>query len=91
MVDEICDFEIFLAGASNGYYEDITLKDVLFFAASVDKIPPFELEKRIDVKFDKNVSLPEASTCSLTLTLPFHDISNKMVLALKSGVGFGDI
>ena len=72
-----------MVGASNGCYEDIALKDVLFFVASVDKIPPFELEKRIDVSFDKNVSLPQASTCSLTLTLLFHDIANKMVLALK--------
>ena len=89
--DAICDFEVFLAGVSNGYYEDITLKDVLFFVASVDIIPPFGLEKKIDVPFDKNVSLPQASTCSLTLTLPFHDITNKMILPLKFGVGFGDI
>ena len=80
-----------LAGVSNGYYEDITLKDVLFVVASVDKIPPFGLEKWIEVSFHENVSLSQASTCSLTLTLPFHDIANKMVLALKFGVGFRDI
>ena len=91
VVDAICDFEIFLAGVSNDCYEDITLKDVLFFVSSVDKVPPFGLEKKIDIRFDKNVSLPQASTCSLALTLPFHDIANKMVLALKFGVGFGDI
>ena len=62
-----------------------------FFVASVDKIPPFGLEKKIDVGFDKNVSLPQASTCSLTLTLSFYDIANKMILPLKFGVGFGDI
>ena len=62
-----------------------------FFVASVDKISPFGLEKRIDVRFDKNVSLPQASICNLTLALPFHDIANKMVLALKFGVGFRDI
>ena len=88
VVDAICDFEIFSAGVSNGYYEDIMLKDVLFFVASVDKIPPFRLERKIDIGFDKNVSIPPASTCSLTLTLPFHDVANKMVLALKFGVGF---
>ena len=91
VADAICDFEVFLAGVSNGYYEVITLKEVLFFVASVDKIPPFGLEKKIDVRFDNNVSLPQASQCSLTLTLPFHDITNKMILALKFGVGFGDI
>ena len=80
-----------MTGVSNGYYEDITLKDVLFVVASVDKFPPFGLEKKIDVRFDKNVSFPQASTCSLTLTLPFYDIANKMILALKFGVGFGDI
>ena len=83
VVDAICDFEIFLAGVSNNYYEDITSKDVLVFVASVDKIPPFVLEKKIVLGFDKNVSLPQASICSLTLTLPFHNIANKMVLALK--------
>ena len=57
-----------MAGVSNDYYEDITLKNVLFFVASVDKIPPFGLEKKIDVRFD-----------------------NKMILALKFGVRFGDI
>ena len=30
VVDAICDFEILLAGVSNDYYEDITLKDVFF-------------------------------------------------------------
>ena len=80
-----------MTGVSNGYYEDITLKDVLFVVASVDKIPPFGLQKKIDVRFDKNVSLPQASTHSLNLTLPFDDIANKMILALKFGVGFGDI
>ena len=80
-----------MAGVSNGYYEDITLKDVLFVVASVDKIPPFGLEKKMDVGFDKNVSFPQASTCTLTLTLPLYDIVNKMILALKFGVGFGDI
>ena len=89
--DVICNFQIFLTGVSNGYYEDITLKDVLFVVASVDKIPPFGLQKKIDVRFDKNVSLPQASTYSLNLTLPFDDIANKMILALKFGVGFGDI
>ena len=41
VVDAICDFEIFLVGVSNGYYEDIMLKDVLFFVASIAKIAPF--------------------------------------------------
>ena len=62
--DVICDFEIFLVGASNGYYEDITLKDVLFFVASVDKIPLFGLEKKINIRLDKNASLSPISTCS---------------------------
>ena len=65
VVDVICGFEMFLAGVSNGYYEDITLKDVLFFVASVDKILSSRLEKEIDIRFDKNVSLPQASRCSL--------------------------
>ena len=51
VVDATCDFEIFLAGVSNGCYEDITLKNVLF--PSVDKIPSFGLENKIDVRFDK--------------------------------------
>ena len=88
VVDAICDFEIFLVGVSNVCYEDTILKDVLFFVASVDKISPFRLERKIDIRFDKNVSLPQASTCSLTLTLPFHDIANKLGLALKFGVEF---
>ena len=33
IVDTICDFEIFFVGVSNGYCEDITLKDVLVFDA----------------------------------------------------------
>ena len=41
----ICDFEVFLTGVSNGYYDDITLKDVLSFVASVDIIPPFGLKE----------------------------------------------
>ena len=45
----------------------------------------------MDVGFDKNVSFPQASTCTLTLTLPLYDIVNKMILALKFEVGFGDI
>ena len=53
VVDATCDFEIFLAGVSNGYYEDITLKDVLFFLPIIDKIPSFGLENKIDVRFDK--------------------------------------
>ena len=85
IVDTICDFEIFFAGVSNGYCEDITLKDVLFFVAKEN------WKKKIDICFDKNVSLPQASTYSLTLLLPFHHTSNKMILALKFGVGFGDI
>ena len=79
----ICDFEIFLVGVSNGYYEDITLKDVLFFVASVHKIPLFRLEKKIDIRFNKDVSLSPTSTCSWNLTLTFRDIVNKIVLALK--------
>ena len=51
VVDATCDFEIFLAGVSNGCYEDITLKNVLF--PSLDKIPSFGLENKIDVRFDK--------------------------------------
>lgn len=45
VVSAICDFEIVLAGVSNGYYEDITLMDVLFFVASANKSPPFGLKK----------------------------------------------
>ena len=91
VVDAICDFEIFLVGVSNGYYEDIMLKDVLFFVASIAKIPPFGYKKKLDICFDKNVSLSQAFTCSLALTIPFDDIANKMVLAVKFGVGFGYI
>ena len=91
VVDAICDFEIFLVGVSNGYYEDIMLKDVLFFVASIAKIPPFGYKKKLDICFDKNVSLPQAFTCSLALTIPFYGIANKMVLAVKFGVGFGYI
>ena len=91
VVSAICDFEIVLAGVSNGYYEDITLMDVLFFVASANKSPPFGLKKDIGIRLDGNVSLPQTSTCSLTLTLSFHDIANKLALALTFGVGFGDI
>ena len=42
----------------------VTLKDVLFFVASVEKNPLFELEKKIDIRFDKNVSFLQASACS---------------------------
>ena len=51
VVDATCDFDIFLAGVSNGCHEDVTLKNVLF--PSVDKIPSFGLKNKIDVRFDK--------------------------------------
>lgn len=49
------------------------------------------MEKGYWQRLDGNVLLPQASTFSLTLTLYFHEIANKLALALTFGVGFGDI
>ena len=45
---------------------EILLK-CFIFVTSVDKISSFRLKKRINIRFDKNVSLPQASTCSKLL------------------------
>ena len=85
----ICHCEIFPVGVSDDYYEDITLHDILFFVASIEKKFTFRFVKKIDKCSDKNVSLPQASARTITITLPFHGIATKMVLALKFRVEFG--
>ena len=43
MICTICHCEIFPVGVSDDYYEDITLHDILFFVASIEKNSPFGL------------------------------------------------
>lgn len=43
MICMICHCEIFPVGVSDDYYEDITLHDILFFVASIEKNSPFGL------------------------------------------------
>ena len=44
------------------------------------------MPKLIDVNFDKEIELPQISTCALSVTLPVVNIDK----ALKTSISFGD-
>ena len=77
--NSICDFELFLADISsgsvqveivNGQSKTLTLEDILFFFAGVQKLPLFGLQRPIEIYFDETLTLPKVSTCGLTVILP---------------------
>ncbi|XP_057301645.1 uncharacterized protein LOC130636068 isoform X2 [Hydractinia symbiolongicarpus] len=90
--DCIVEFELFLSQVDSGEVTrnnlPLRFDQLVEFCTGVDRIPPYGFEKKIDVKF-KDVSLPNASTCSLTLTIPTKELSKRMATGIHFGEGFG--
>lgn len=93
--DNIVDFELLLSNIEAGEVmldESTPLRfdHLIEFCTGVDRIPSYGFEKAIEITFH-DVSLPSASTCGLTLTLPTTALSEKIIMAIKFGQGFGAI
>ena len=88
----IGEFELLLTEIESGDVlvegKTVTYGDILFFCTGTERIPPHGFGKTIDVEFH-DVSLPSASTCGLSLVLPYTNIREKVVIAIKHGGGFG--
>ena len=95
----ISEFELFLLEVGNQIVHldgELKLKftDILLLLTGSDRIPLGGFEKKIEVFFTDDVSIPKISTCGLMFTLPLkmENFAKLMVNSVKfGGVGFGDI
>ena len=84
------EIELFLADLEKGDC-GVTLKDFLKFTAATDRIPITGLHKNIEVHFVESSCLPWSSTCGLILFVPRSVTREKLIYALKEGIGFGSL
>lgn len=89
--DLACDFELFVASLWNNEIPEKTLSDFLYLLTGLEKIPPFGLEKKIEVQFSEIEKFAKISTCSFKLTLPMSNIQNILKLCLQFGGGLGSV
>ena len=65
----------------------------MFLFTAIDRVPPFGLDKKIDVVFKDDITYPKIcslSTCSLNVTLPIgKGISIEQMLVTTSAFGSG--
>ena len=89
--DLICEFEMFVATLANHEMEDRTLSDFLFLLTGMERIPPFGLEKKIDVKFDPEEDFADISTCALRLNINPKDVGGILRKCVLYGGGLGKV
>jgi len=95
----ISEFELFLLEVGKNMVQldgelKLNFSDILLLLTGSDRIPLGGFEKKIEVFFTADVSIPKISTCGLIFTLPLamENFSKLMVNSIKfGGVGFGDI
>ena len=56
----------------------------------MDRIPVMGFTKPIEVFFTHENKYPKASTCGLTLTLPYNVSTDMLIYSVKNGGTFGD-
>ena len=91
ITNAICDFEMYLAAVSNKEVRDVSLKDVLFLFTGLERVPPFVLQKNIEVFFSAEKNSPSISTCALAATFPLNDVAKALQMALSFGGGLGTV
>ena len=62
----------------------------LQFCTPMDRIPVMGFTKPIEVFFTHENKYPKASTCGLTLTLPYNVSTDMLIYSVKNGGTFGD-
>ena len=60
---------MFFTSVANNDNSGFGLSDLLFLFTGMERIPPFGLEKKIDIEFVGGDE-PRISTCSYSITLP---------------------
>ena len=87
--DALIEFELFLLSMESPN-SDVTVKDFLQFCTAMDRIPVMGFTKPIEVFFTHENKYPKASTCGLTLTLPYNVSTDMLIYSVKNGGTFGD-
>ena len=86
----VLEVELFFASVANNDISGFGLNDLLFLFTGMERIPPFGLEKKIDIEFVDGDE-PRISTCSYSVTLPATNAVKMLEMALKYGGGLGTV
>ena len=73
-----------------------TLGDILGFVTGVRAVPPMGFRQSLKIEFFDEERLPNASTCSLCLRLPwqlveYNDFKEKFSFSVLGAHGFGNV
>ena len=77
---------MFFASVANIDISGFGLNDLLFLFIGIERIPPFGLEKKIDIEF-VNGGETRISNCSYSVTLSPTNAVKMLEMALKYGGG----
>ena len=84
------EVELFFASVANDDISGFGLSDLLFLFTVMERIPPFGLEKKIDIEFVEGEE-PRISTCSYSVALSVTNAVKMLEIALKYGGGLGTV
>ena len=82
------EVKLFFASVANNNISGFGLNDLLFLFTGMERIPPFGLEKKIDIEFVEGDE-PRISTCSCSVTLSVTNAVKMLEMTLKYGGGLG--